>query len=170
MKLKNSEVKNSYDADGNFIGSTVTGTGVFRVQVEEYHRSYHDELSWLENIKSLVAVRVFYYLCGLITFNSTHVSIAGKHSRIIMERYGIKKVILYRALRELIDIGAICRVSEYDIGKKKYVACRGEYLVNPAMIWLGSDADRETAIDTFYKNIKNLKEDEDFIGDETDPV
>ena len=168
MKLKNSEVKNSYDAKGNFIGSTVTGTGVFRIQVEEYHRAYHDEMSWLEKTRSIATVQVFYYLCGLITFNSNYVSIAGKHSRVIMDRFGITRVTFYKSLRELMSVHAICRVLEYDAGKKRYVACRGEYFINPAMVWIGSDADRETAIDAFYNNIKNLNDDENDCGDDED--
>ena len=168
MKLKNSEVKNSYDAKGNFIGSTVTGTGVFRIQVEEYHRAYHDEMSWLEKTRSIATVQVFYYLCGLIAFNSNYVSLAGKHLRAIMDRFGITKVTFYKSLRELMSVNAICRVSEYDAGKKRYVACRGEYFINPAMVWIGSDADRDAAIESFYKNIENLRDNEDFGGDNED--
>ena len=160
MKLQNTEVKTVYDSDGNVTGSSVVGTGIFRIQVEEYHRSYHDNLSWLDSVKSLVAVKIFYYLCGMISFNQNVVTITSQHNRRILEKYDITKVTLYKALRELQSLQAICRISELNSKTNRYEPRRGEYFVNPAMIWVGSDTDRANAIKSFYEHIDNLKNNE----------
>lgn len=137
--------------DENGIERTRTETKkfVYKTDEEPFYNVFIKYIRWMFDINSVVTLKVLAYLLEIAEFNTGRVSLtAGERVR-LMEYAIITKSAVTRALKELMEAGAITQVYRVNKETGEQVLMRGEYMINPQMFWKGDLKKRKKLIVEF---------------------
>lgn len=128
---------------------TTEKTMVHKVETEAFFMTFINYVGWQYDIKSDTAKSVLSRLMELAEFNTGKVMLSPGERKRIIERLGISRVGLYKALNQLLSVGAIAKVYDTNTATGEVSEARGEYMINPEMFWRGELSKRGELIVEF---------------------
>lgn len=128
---------------------TETKQFVYKADEEPFYNVFIKYVKWMFDIKSIITLKVLVFMLEIAEFNTGKVSLtSGERARVI-EGLGIAQSALSRAIKELLLVGAITRVTHLDKNTGEIIARKGEYIINPEMFWKGELKKRKQLVVEF---------------------
>jgi hypothetical protein len=130
---KNIRVKNTETIIDSGTGEIVTTSKEFTIKTttDEFFMMYVQSLSLLHNITSMTDMKVLAKMAGWVDWKTNNCYVSTSRRKELCEELKVKNQALSNSLTRLSASGMIAFVA------------RGEYQVNPYLVWKGSSLDRD---------------------------
>ena len=140
---------------------TETKQFVYKADEEPFYNVFIKYIKWMFDINSIVTLKVLAYLLEIAEFNTGRVSLTAGERLRLMESVKITKSAVTRAVKELVDAGAITSVCRVNKETGEQIIMRGEYMINPQMFWKGELKKRKQLIVEFRAVYDDEQESDD---------
>jgi len=130
---KKVRVKNTETVVDTATGEMVTTSKEFTIKTttDEFFMMYVQSLSLLHNITSMTCMRLLAQMAAWVDWKSNSCFLSTSRRKELCTSLKVGNQAISNALTQLTSSGMIAYV------------CRGEYQVNPYLVWKGSTAERE---------------------------
>ena len=125
------------DQNGHERVRTETKQFVYKSEEEPFYAVFFNYIRWVYNLNGSLAIKLLLRLMETAEFNTGKVLVTTGVREDIMSTLGICSQAVSRALKELVDVGALSRVYFVDKRTGEERVRKGEYTVNPQMFWKG---------------------------------
>ena len=123
---------------------------------ENFYMVFANYVGWLYNLKGVIPVKVLHFLMERAQVNTGKVSLSTGTRQLLLMTLGISRSALSLALKQLTDVGAISRLVLVDETTGAEEELRGEYMINPEMLWKG-DKEKRTELKVTFEAIYSKK-------------
>jgi len=153
MGLKKVNTSVVVSPDGEVLEQAVNSTDIKWEYAEPFVSYYIENMKWRQEVRGGSVITLFMDLADLLPFESNVVSVSSTQRREIMARVG-GEAGFYRALKFLEGKRAVMSLGWRDPSTNKIHRSRGEYMLNPTMVWRGKSAEREKELEKFQQRLK----------------
>lgn len=115
---------------------------------ENFYFVFVNYVSWMFDLKGEIALKVLHFMLKEAQVNTGRVVLSAGKKKEIIERLGVSKMSFYNAVKQLIDAKAISKIYYVNPDGEK-TEYKGEYMINPEMIWKGDKDKRKELKVTF---------------------
>ena len=153
MGLKKVNTSYVVSPDGEVLEQTVDSTDIKWEYAEPFVGFYPEYMGWRHEVRGGAAISLFMDLADMLPFESNVVSVSTTKRREIMDRIG-GEANFYRVMKILESYRAVIALGWFDQKTNKIHRSRGEYMLNPMMVWRGKSAERQKEMEKFLQRIK----------------
>lgn len=144
------------DELGNERVRTTKKVVVHKTENENFYMVFTNYVGWMYDLKGVVPVKVLHYLLEKAQVNTGRVALTAGMRMIMMETLGISRAAFALAIKQLIEARAISKVYRTDKDTGEQVEVKGEYFINPEMLWKG-DKEKRTELKVTFEAIYSKK-------------
>lgn len=153
MGLKKVTTSYKVSPDGEVLDQNVDSTDIKWEYAEPFVGLYAENMEWRHSIKGCTALILFIDFAALLPFEENVICLTPAQRRDIIKSIG-GEATFYRAVKALEDVGAIVSLGWRDPKTGKVHRSRGEYMLNPLMVWRGKSSERQKEMDKFLQRIQ----------------
>ena len=137
------------DNDGVERVRTTKKVVVHKMESENFYFVFTNYVQWLYDLKGVVPVKVLHYLMEHCQINTGRVSLTSGMRMELVNDLGISRGAFIAAIKQLNDLGVLTKVYYTDKQTGEQIESRGEYMMNPEMVWKGDREKRKELKVTF---------------------
>ena len=137
------------DNDGVERVRTTKKVVVHKMESENFYFVFTNYVQWLYDLKGVVPVKVLHYLMEHCQINTGRVSLTSGMRMGLVNDLGISRGAFIAAIKQLNDLGVLTKVYYTDKQTGEQIESRGEYMMNPEMVWKGDREKRKELKVTF---------------------
>ena len=140
--------------DENGIERVRTKKRVFthKATAENFYYVFANYVGWMYDLRGGVALRILLFFMEHAQLNTGKVMLTTGMRQVIIEDMEISKSAFAKAIRQLIDVKAISEVFRKNKQTGEIIKLKGEYMINPEMLWKG-DKDKRAELIVEFKAI-----------------
>lgn len=148
-----SSERSFYDENGVKQVETIEKQFSYKTDEDPFYMVFIDFVKWMYNITSVNSLKLLPKLLEIAKFNTGEITLSSGVRKQIEEDLNLSPATFTRALNDLIDNGAICKVyiskTDRTTGEIIKTELKGQYTVNPEMFWKGDLKKRKELRVTF---------------------
>ncbi len=137
------------DENGNERVRTTTKVVVHRTDQENFYMVFINYISWLYELKGVIPIKILHYLMEKAQINTGRVALTTGMRKIMLSTLGISRSAFALAINQLVEAKALSKVYETNEETGEQIEVRGEYFINPEMLWKGDKEKRKELKVTF---------------------
>lgn len=137
------------DSDGIERVRTTKKVVVHKMETENFYFVFTNYVQWLYGLKGVVPVKVLHYLMEHAQINTGRVSLTPGMRMELVNNLGISRGAFIAAIKQLNELGVLTKVYYTDKQTGEQLESRGEYMMNPEMLWKGDKEKRKELKVTF---------------------
>jgi len=144
------------DELGNERVRTLKKVVVHRTDNENFYMVFINYVSWLYGLKGIVPVKVLHYLMEKAQINTGRVALTAGMRKVMMETLDISRSAFSLAINQLVEARAISKVFHTDKDTGEELEVKGEYWINPEMLWKG-DREKRAELKVTFEAVYSKK-------------
>lgn len=137
------------DAEGIERVRTTKKVVVHKMEAENFYFVFTNYVQWLYGLKGVVPVKVLHYLMEHAQVNTGRVALTPGMRMELVSKLGISRGAFIMAIKQLNDLGVLTKVYHINQQTGEQIELRGEYMLNPEMLWKGDKEKRKELKVTF---------------------
>lgn len=137
------------DAQGNERVRTTKKVVVHKMENENFYMVFASYVGWLYDLKGVVPVKVLHYLMERVQVNTGRVALTPGMRRVMLEDLKISRAAFSMAINQLVEVKALSKIYGADKNTGEQYELKGEYMMNPEMLWKGDKDKRKELKVTF---------------------
>lgn len=137
------------DKDGTERVRTTKKVVVHKLETENFYMVFANYVHWLYGLKGVVPVKVLHYLMEHAQINTGRVAMTPGMRRDILEDLDISRTAFTKAIDQLVELKVLSRVYRTVEETGEMIERKGEYMMNPEMVWKGDKEKRKELKVTF---------------------
>ena len=124
----------------------------YSAEGENFYVVFINYIKWMYDLKGIIPVKVLNCLMEEASINTGMVSISTGRRTEIITKLGISRGAFYLAINQLVEAKAISKMYMDNQETGERIEMKGNYMINPAMLWKGDRNTRKELIVTFETN------------------
>ena len=152
MGLKKVTTSYTVSPDGEVLDQNVDSTDIKWEYTEPFVGLYTENMEWRHTVKGGAALTLFLDLADLLPFEDNVICLTPVQRREIIQNIG-GEATFYRAIKILESVGAVVSLEWKNPKTGKMHRSRGEYMLNPSMVWRGRSSEKSKALQRFLQEI-----------------
>ena len=119
------------------------------MESENFYVVFANYVHWLYGLKGVVPVKVLHFLLEHAQVNTGRVALTPGMRKELVENLGISRGAFLQAITQLNEFGVLTKVYGVNRDTGEEYELRGEYMINPEMLWKGDKEKRKELKVTF---------------------
>ena len=128
------------DEQGNERVRTTRKVVVHKMENENFYMVFTNYVGWLYNLKGVMPFKVLHYLMEHAQVNTGRVALTTGMRQEMMEELSMSRSAFWLAITQLTEANVISKVYRVNKSTGEQTESKGEFIINPEMLWKG---DRE---------------------------
>lgn len=149
-----------YDENGVERVRTKRKVFAHRTDGENFYYIFANYVGWMYDLKGGIALKILLFFMEHAQLNTGKVLLTTGMRQTIVEDMEISKSAFTKAIKQLVDVRAISEVYRTNKQTGEQVKLKGEYMINPEMLWKG-DKDKRTELIIEFKAIYEDEKEEE---------
>ena len=137
------------DKDGIERVRTVKKVVVHKMETENFYMVFANYVHWVYGLKGIVPIKVLHYLMENAQVNTGRVALTPGMRSDVLEVMNISRGAFFSAINQLVELGVLSKVYKTNEETGEMVERKGEYMINPEMLWKGDKEKRKELKVTF---------------------
>lgn len=122
---------------------------------ENFYFVFVNYVQWMYDLQGIIPIKILHFLLEEAQINTGRVILStGKKQRLIA-KLGISRMSFYNAMKQLVDNKIISKIY-YKSEDGEELEYKGEYMINPEMLWKG-DKDKRKELKVTFEAIYSKK-------------
>lgn len=137
------------DKDGTERERTIRKVVVHKMESENFYVVFANYVHWLYGLRGVVPIKVLHFLMEHAQVNTGRVALTPGMRKELVENLGISRGAFLQAIAQLNECRVLTKVYSVNKDTGEEYELRGEYMINPEMLWKGDKEKRKELKVTF---------------------